>query len=115
MTVVGRGGKELISVTPLGVENLSLRSLAMREGSKVDMVPRACAHGMQERAVHPGHERAVEFSRTAEAVHVVLDAGDEDVLHLQIAAWMQQRRGVHETLRCAARQVKTDVVRHLRH
>src|SRR5688500_341498 len=85
--------------SPLRIKDLRLRPRPMRKGGKIHMVPRACAYCMQERAVHPCHERAVEFSRPAEAVHVILDAGDEDVLHLQVAARVQQCRGVVAAIR----------------
>ena len=39
--------------------------------------------------------------------------GDEDVLHLQVAARVEQRRGVDEALGGAAREVEADVVRRL--
>ena len=58
------------------------------------MVPRTGTHRVQESAVHPRDERAVELSRPAEAVHVVLDIGHEDVLHLQVAAGVEQRRSI---------------------
>src|SRR6187549_2405913 len=89
------------SIPPLRVQDLRLGSLAVGKGSEVDMVPRAGTDRVQEGAVHPGHERAIQLAGPAEALHVILDAGDEDVLHLQVSPRMQQRRGVDETLRRA--------------
>src|SRR5688572_4622300 len=108
MTVVGSRGK-VMSIAWSGVEDLRLRTRAVLERSKVHVVPGPGADGTQERAVHPGDERAVQFARSPEPRTVIRDRGHEDILHLQVAARMQQRSRIHEAFRGAARQMEADV------
>src|SRR5262249_13147348 len=84
------------------VENAGARSRAIAKRREVDVVPRPGADRAQERAVDPVHDGAVELAGAAEALAVFVHRGDEDVLHLQIASWMQERHRVDEAFHGAA-------------
>src|SRR5262249_41057339 len=60
--------------------------------------------------VHPVYDRSVHFARTPKHSAVVFEFGNEDVLHLQVAAGMKQRNSVQKTLDGAGTQMETLVL-----
>src|SRR4029453_18506285 len=100
----------LTLVTLRGVENARLRAGPVRKRREVHVVPGARADSSQQRAVDPGHERAIQLPRALEPFAVVVHLADEDVLHLQKAARMQQRQGVREALTRSTRDMKPHIV-----
>src|SRR6516162_5481850 len=61
----------------------------------------------QQRAVNPVYDRPIHFTRSAKHSAVVFEFRDEDVLNLEIAAWMQQRNRVEKTLDGARAELKS--------
>src|SRR6185295_1375927 len=92
------------------VEDRRPRPRAVAERREVDVEAGARADGAEERAVDPVHHRAVQLAGPPEPLAVLVHVGDEDVLDLEIAARMEQRHGVYEALRSAAREVEANVV-----
>src|SRR5262245_25641791 len=97
--------------TPLGtfrtsvprrrVEDGRARARPISERREVHVVAGAGADGAQQGAVHPAHDGAVELAWAAEALPVLVHGGHEDVLHLEIAAGMEERQRVDKALRGA--------------
>src|SRR5580704_7026513 len=103
--VVGKNGK-VIRLLPLsGVEDRSFRSGPVLEWSEVQIVARALGHFAEQRAIDPVDDRAVELARAVKSHRVFLQLGDENILHLQVAARMQQRQRVAKTIERAGAQV----------
>ena len=118
MTVVGRGGREVMrgqfKSLPTFVYRICVFDpLRCVNGAKLTWYPARAPTACRNAPLTHVTNEPSSFPGPAEALHVVLDAGDEDVLHLQVAAGMEQRRGVDEAFRRAPREVEADVVRHL--
>jgi len=64
----------------------------------------------QEGAVDPVDDGAVELARPPESLSILIHRGHEDVLHLEIAAWVEQGQGVDEALGSTAGEVEAHVL-----
>ena len=64
--------------------------------------------------VHPVHDGAIQFSRSVKPQPVFVEVGDENVLHLQEAARMKERKRVVKAFERAGTQMKTHVAGSLR-
>src|SRR5262245_65847738 len=51
----------------------------------------------EQRAIDPVYDRSIHFTGPTKHPAVFLELGYENILHLQVSSWMQQRDGIHET------------------
>src|SRR3954469_17120242 len=76
----------------------------------MDVIAGAGTNGAQQRAVHPRDERSVQLSRSPESLAVIVHVADEDVLHLEEAARVQQRQRISEAFARATRNIEPHIV-----
>src|SRR5262245_45683901 len=54
------------------IQDARLRAWSVRERREVHVVPGSCADGSQQRAIDPGHERAIQLAGSAEPLAIVV-------------------------------------------
>src|SRR5712692_2402119 len=68
----------------------------------------------KQRAIHPVHDGAVQFSGAMKSQAIFIEIGDENVLHLQEATRMKEWKRVMKTFERARAQVKANIAGSLR-
>src|SRR5215469_10313768 len=107
--VVGRMGS-VMRLLPLSrVQNRSFRAGPVLKWHEMQIVACAVRDLAQQRAVHPVHDRTVEFSWTVKSHTVIGQIRDENVLHLQIAARMEQRQRISKTFQRAGTEMESQL------
>src|ERR1700733_5169201 len=77
----------------------------------MQVVARSFGHSFQQRAIAPINNRSVQLSRTVEANAVIVEVRYKYILHLKIAAGMEQRNRIHEALEGPGTEVETQIAR----
>ena len=80
------------------------------ERGEVDVVAGVLADAFEERSVDPVYDGAVHLAGAAEGFLVFLEIANENILHLQVTAGVQQRQGLQETLQRAGAEVETEIL-----
>src|SRR5579863_1733764 len=96
------------------IKDGSFRFLAVTVGREMQVVARSFGHSFQQRTVDPIYNRSVQLSRTVEANAVIVEVRYKYILHLQIAAGMEQRNGVHEAFKRPGTEVEPQIARYSR-
>src|SRR5579863_2472558 len=106
---VGRMGR-VINLLPLSrIKDGGLRALSVRERCEVHVEASPLGNLSQQGSIHPIHHGAVQLAWSVKAQPVLIEFGDENILHLQVSARTQQRQRVAETFESARAQMEPDI------
>jgi hypothetical protein len=81
------------------------------ERREVHVVACPFAYLLQQHAVHPVHDGALQLPRSVKAQPVLIEVGDENILNLQVAARIEQRNRVGKALQRSRAEGKAQVAR----